>query len=68
MTGVQTCALPICSDEGGPWEMKIRRFSEEHIVGILKEHEAGSWGRHPGGNRHVPILELVLSDAPSLGN
>jgi hypothetical protein len=27
--------------------MKIRRFSEEHIVGILKEHEAGSWGRHP---------------------
>jgi|CZKJ01.1.fsa_nt_gi hypothetical protein len=48
--------------------MKIRRFSEEHIVGILKEHEAGSWGRHPGGNRHVPILELVLSDAPSLGN
>lgn len=25
-------------------------------------------GSPPEGNRHVPILELVLSDAPSLGN
>ena len=54
--------FPIIQTEGGP-HMKRKQFTEQQIIGILKEHEAGAavadLARRHGVSEQSPRVRIV---------
>ena len=59
MTGVQTCALPICLGPGG---LLLIRFSVSSLV--MLGHIVLSWNRSSGRGRNAPLFGKELYDTP----
>lgn len=55
--------FPIIQPQGGP-KTKRKRYSEEQIIALLKEHEAGAsvllWSAWRNCNDALPVTILVI--------